>query len=580
MTLPGGDPLAAAIAAGETPSPEMVAASGLKEGLRPAVAWGLLAFVGAGAVAAILLNERAMPFSRVGLEKPPEVLVERARQVLAKAGYGGAVDSEFGFETNNDFYRYAGLNPAIRAHREYLKAGAVEFWYRQSPRPLVRTSFFWLMFQGTMMSDDPPPQYAGEVFVRLDPQGRLKSLRAISPQREPSSGSLSSPVDWTTLFVEAGLDSTEWTPSKPEWNPLSYADTRVAWQGHLPQLPDIPMRVEGASYFGKPVAFELIGPWTQSSQTTPPALSIGVNITIAVLVVLLVVLFAGAAFFARSNLRLGRGDRRGASRLVGVMFVLSWVFWPLGEHHVPAFGEVALLFMYLSWTLTGMVFLWLQYIALEPFVRRRWPQTLVSWSRLLAGEWRDPLVGRDVLAGCAAGLVLACLLSLYVLLPSWFGFPEPAPPTFFLDSLHGMRSTIAALSSLPLLAIGSSFWALFLLFFLRVLLRHDALAAGLWVLVLSVGDVLPSVAAFAVGPVVLAMNLVSLLVLLRLGFLPFVVTQTVLWLFKKSPMTFDTSAWYFGVGFTGLLVLVALALYGFRTSLGGRPFFDTSRLEA
>jgi serine/threonine protein kinase len=45
LALPGGDPLAAALAAGETPSPEMVAASGSKEGLRPAVAWALLAFI-------------------------------------------------------------------------------------------------------------------------------------------------------------------------------------------------------------------------------------------------------------------------------------------------------------------------------------------------------------------------------------------------------------------------------------------------------------------------------------------------------------------------------------------------------
>ena len=43
--LPGGDPLAAALAAGETPSPEMVAASGESEGLRPAVAWAVLAGV-------------------------------------------------------------------------------------------------------------------------------------------------------------------------------------------------------------------------------------------------------------------------------------------------------------------------------------------------------------------------------------------------------------------------------------------------------------------------------------------------------------------------------------------------------
>jgi serine/threonine-protein kinase len=42
MSLPGGDPLAAVIAAGETPSPELVAASGLKKGIRPALAWTLL----------------------------------------------------------------------------------------------------------------------------------------------------------------------------------------------------------------------------------------------------------------------------------------------------------------------------------------------------------------------------------------------------------------------------------------------------------------------------------------------------------------------------------------------------------
>ncbi|MBM3789472.1 MAG: hypothetical protein FJW35_03870, partial [Acidobacteria bacterium] len=53
--LPGGDPLAAAIAAGETPSPEMVAASGSKEGLKPWVAWACLAFVIAGVCAAAFL---------------------------------------------------------------------------------------------------------------------------------------------------------------------------------------------------------------------------------------------------------------------------------------------------------------------------------------------------------------------------------------------------------------------------------------------------------------------------------------------------------------------------------------------
>src|SRR5580704_14080349 len=41
-SLPGGDPLAAALAAGETPSPQLVAASGETEGLRPRVAIAIL----------------------------------------------------------------------------------------------------------------------------------------------------------------------------------------------------------------------------------------------------------------------------------------------------------------------------------------------------------------------------------------------------------------------------------------------------------------------------------------------------------------------------------------------------------
>ena len=43
--LPGGDPIAAALAAGETPSPEMVAAAPKEGALRPMVAVSLLASI-------------------------------------------------------------------------------------------------------------------------------------------------------------------------------------------------------------------------------------------------------------------------------------------------------------------------------------------------------------------------------------------------------------------------------------------------------------------------------------------------------------------------------------------------------
>ena len=59
--LPGGDPLAAALAAGETPSPEMVAAAGEGAGLRARVAWPVFLAVLAGIAAAFGLALRTSP---------------------------------------------------------------------------------------------------------------------------------------------------------------------------------------------------------------------------------------------------------------------------------------------------------------------------------------------------------------------------------------------------------------------------------------------------------------------------------------------------------------------------------------
>jgi hypothetical protein len=38
---------------------------------------------------------------------------------------------------------------------------------------------------------------------------------------------------------------------------------------------------------------------------------------------------------------------------------------------------------------------WILYVALEPGVRRMWPDIFIGGTRLLAGRIRDPLVGRD-----------------------------------------------------------------------------------------------------------------------------------------------------------------------------------------
>src|SRR5437867_3631051 len=97
--LPGGDPLAAALAAGETPSPELVAEAGEVGGLSPPVAWTCLAGFAAGVVLVVLLSGKVQFVRMVTLPKPPEVLAEKAREVIRVLGYTNQpLDSAFGFD--------------------------------------------------------------------------------------------------------------------------------------------------------------------------------------------------------------------------------------------------------------------------------------------------------------------------------------------------------------------------------------------------------------------------------------------------------------------------------------------------
>jgi hypothetical protein len=85
--LPGGDPLAAALAAGETPSPQLVAAAGEGTGVRPRYAVTVLGCVLAGMMLSGWMAMRTSALERLAPEYPPEVLTDRAHAIVAAAGY-------------------------------------------------------------------------------------------------------------------------------------------------------------------------------------------------------------------------------------------------------------------------------------------------------------------------------------------------------------------------------------------------------------------------------------------------------------------------------------------------------------
>jgi hypothetical protein len=78
----------------------------------------------------------------------------------------------------------------------------------------------------------------------------------------------------------------------------------------------------------------------------------------------------------------------------------------------------------------------LLYVALEPFVRRVSPERLVSWTRLLAGDVRDPMVARDVLVGVAIAFASLGL----ALLPMTLVARPPLLPSRRISSRCSVRS--------------------------------------------------------------------------------------------------------------------------------------------
>jgi hypothetical protein len=578
--FPGGDPLAAALAAGETPSPEMVAVSGESEGLRPAVAWAVLAGVIVSFTTAILLSAQTMLYRRVPLEKPPEALTERARDILQSVGYSEPpVDTAMGFYEGKEFLRYIAEHDKSKTRWNNLDTGAIVFWYRGSPRPLAAYSSFFFSdapLLASVWTDDPPLDKSGMTLVRLNPLGRLTQLIAVPPQVE-TLASAGSSLDWAPLFSAAGLDPSKWLPAQPVWTPPVYSDARAAWTGSLSERSDIPMRIEAATFRGKPVYFELIGPWTRPERIQPYQPSFGERASLIIFIVLLLSVLVSSAMLARRNLRLGRGDRRGASRLAAFVFAAWTVAWFFGAHHVPNFAEFGLFCEFLAWGLAWSCFLWVLYVALEPYVRRRWPATLVSWSRLLAGGFRDPLVGRDVLVGCLLAAFTLALPRFGWFVPSWLGYLPPQPSSGPQWLFLGARTIVANVA--VSLMFAPFFWLtfLFILLLFRTLLRKEWAAAVAWVLLFTLFFPLSFDPIGWVGA--LLFSSLAVFVMIRFGLLALVTNFMVFNILQGFPLTTQGSAWYAGISLTGILLMAAMALYGFYTSLGSRPVFGGAVLE-
>ena len=94
---------------------------------------------------------------------------------------------------------------------------------------------------------------------------------------------------------------------------------------------------------------------------------------------------------------------------------------------MATFDEVSQFFEAVATGLLVAGIAWLVYLALEPYARRFWPHVLISWTRLLSGRIRDPLVGRDLLVGILSGAAIAVFALLTIQARGWFGGVSEAP---------------------------------------------------------------------------------------------------------------------------------------------------------
>ncbi|MFZ2489924.1 MAG: sulfite exporter TauE/SafE family protein, partial [Thermoanaerobaculia bacterium] len=553
--------------AGETPSPEMVAAAGVTGELSRRAAWSLFA---AGVVAVVLCYVTAALWTVPGLirgAKSRDVLADRAREIIEAFGYPAPADEAIRFQSNRGYLGHLAAHKANASWspRPTTSASPTHFVYRGGPRVLVPTNADCLV-----TLNDPPEVIPTMSTLVLDHRGRLRSFRIVPPEKALIG--TATVYDWRRAFELAALDITTFRPVASEWVPRYGFDRRHAWTGVYPDERDIAIRVEAASLAGRPVSFRVIEPWT-----TPQTPAARQKVAYFAFGLITFIAFVGGAVIARRNHRRGRGDLRGARKIAAAVLigaVLTRVLWM--DHVVDLRAEWEMIVNAMSTGLMRSFTAFLLYLAVEPYVRRRWPRMLISWSRVVAGRPRDPLVSRDVMIGVSVAALTGATARSSVPVLVWLGWTDVVPTDPLVSART--RSLLAFFAGVPasfVYMLTATLVVLTILLIFAFVLRNYL--ASMIVTGVMIG------AVFATGEVPLPANVFSvaigLWVLHRFGAVAYSAMLFVQELGIRTPFTFELDAWYGPSALAVGLLLIAWLAVSFYWSLAGKPAFGAAALE-
>ena len=545
----GVDPLAAVLAAGETPGPDLVERAGEKAGLpaRAAALWlaGLVACLGLFAGVA----PRASILSRMTVERS-DALERVARDTLSSLGI-----------PEKGLHHVGRFAYDMSAFRRNLDAGALYFWYRSSP--------YWMipLESGVISRTDPPGDLPGSVSTKWDSTGRLLYLRAVPSQAR--AGSTNDPGElWARLFAAAGLQLSGFHSEEPGWVSAPGWEARASWIGSYPDGNGTRVQVEAAAWHGRPVYFEVI-PIARDAGASPASVSSARLVAMQYGMFLVVLTAAGV--LARRNVALGRGDRRGAFRIAVFTFITRLLAWMFTASHVPDVAEFSLVFRAVLWSAFWAAYLWTLYMGLEPYVRRRWPYALIPWTRILSGRFRDPMAGGHVLIGIVCGAAIALLVVLGAFAAGTYGLRLPS-----LWPLSAPLGTAAIVCAYAVDAVLRGLFLLFLALLFKVIFRREWLVlTGIMVIVAGVSAIFDAPMT-PMNPVAFTLTFIPaatalVCVLLRGGLLVTVFTIYTYELLMALPLTTELSSPATTASIVTLCGLAALGFFAYRSTLARRP---------
>ena len=152
-------------------------------------------------------------------------------------------------------------------------------------------------------------------------------------------------------------------------------------------------------------------------------------------------------------------------------------------------------------------------MAIEPYMRRFWPASLISWNRFLSRRFRDPLVASHVLAGLTAWTV-----TLAAEVPLWQFVP--VGPPYRIETLKGAN----AFAGFLVMSVPSALTAT-LRFLVVIVVVRLAARRRLWI-----ADALACIAFALTGPPVDTSTVQGAVISLTLVLIMAIV---LLWLVKR-----------------------------------------------